>query len=41
VFDLDGVLVDSEAAVRSSVDAALYGTHERHVTDEKIRLFIE
>ncbi len=40
VFDLDGVLVDSEPAIRLSVDTALSGIDERPVTDEEIRSII-
>jgi phosphoglycolate phosphatase len=40
VFDLDGVLIDSEPAIRASVDAALSGIDERPVTDVEVRSII-
>ena len=40
VFDLDGVLVDSEPAIRASIDAALVTVGEPAVTDEEARSVI-
>jgi|TARA_B100001964_G_C14110989_1_gene543810 phosphoglycolate phosphatase len=40
VFDLDGVIIDSEPGIRSSVDYALSGISERPVSDVEIRSMI-
>lgn len=40
VFDLDGVIIDSESGIRSSVDYALSGISERPVSDVEIRSMI-
>ena len=40
VFDLDGVIIDSESGIRSSVDYALSGISGRPVSDVEIRSMI-